>query len=115
MGNVLRTVERRQVKDVCRQVCRPGLADGGIRAIAMSAMQAAFDPGWGANKGDFRCCLTLPHQKVEYKHLSRALQWHTYGINFYSVMTSYPGGLSGRSRYIGRYRHRGMDHPEAAV
>ena len=84
-----------QVKDVCRQVCRPGLADGGIRAIAMSAMQAAFDPGWGANKGDFRCCLTLPHQKVEYKHLSRALQWHTYGINFYSVMTSYPGGLSG--------------------
>ena len=35
-----------QVKDVCRQVCRPGLADGGIRAIAMSAMQAAFDPGW---------------------------------------------------------------------
>lgn len=84
-----------QVKDVCRQVCRPGLSDGGIRAISMSAMQAAFDPGWGVSRGDHRCCLTLPHQKVEYKHLARALQWHTYGIPFYSVMTSYPGGLSG--------------------
>lgn len=84
-----------QIKDVCRQVCRPGLADGGIRCIDLSAMQAVMDPGWGMSKGDFRCCLTLPHQKVEYKHLTRALQWHLYQVGFYSVMTSYPGGLSG--------------------
>ncbi|MFQ8737370.1 MAG: hypothetical protein ACLSAH_16385 [Bilophila wadsworthia] len=46
MGNVLELWSVAQVKDVCRQVCVPCLADGGIRAIAMSAMQAAFDPGW---------------------------------------------------------------------
>lgn len=84
-----------QIKDACRQVARPGLADGGIRCIDLSAMQAVMDPGWGMSKGDFRCCLTLPHHKVEYKHLTRALQWHTYGVGFYSVMTSYVGGLSG--------------------
>lgn len=84
-----------QVKDVCRQVSRPGLADGGIRCIDLSAIQSCMDPGWGMGKGDFRCCLTLPFHKVEYKHLTRALQYHTYGVNFYSVMTSYPGGLSG--------------------
>ena len=27
---------------------------------------------------------------MEHKYLSRALQWHTYGINFYSVTTSLP-------------------------
>lgn len=84
-----------QIKDVCRQVCRPGLADGGIRTISLSAQQAAADPGWGMNRGDFRCCLLLPHHKVEYLHLTRALQWHTYGVGFYSVMCSYVGGLSG--------------------
>ncbi len=84
-----------QVKDVCRQVCRPGLADGGIRCIDLSAIQCVMDPGWGMGKGDFRCCLTLPFHKVEFKHLTRALQYHVYGVPFYSVMTSYPGGLSG--------------------
>ena len=84
-----------QIKDACRQVSRPGLADGGIRCIDLSAMMLGMDPGWGANKGDFRCCLLLPHHKVEYKHLARALTWHQYGFGFYSVMTSYPGGLSG--------------------
>lgn len=84
-----------QIKDVCRQVCRPGLSDGGIRAIALSAMQAAMDPTWGMSRGDFRCCLLLPHHKIEYKHMARALQWHTYGVGFYSVMCSYVGGLSG--------------------
>lgn len=80
---------------------------GDPRHAMVRPWQAAFDPGWGVNKGDFRCCLTLPHQKVEYKHLSRALQWHTYGINFYSVMTSYPGGLSGGAPPLSaRYRHR---------
>ena len=84
-----------QIKDACRQVCRPGLADGGIRCIDLSAIQSIMDPGWGMGKGDFRCCLTLPFQKVEMKHMTRALAYHTYGVPFYSVMTSYPGGLSG--------------------
>lgn len=84
-----------RVKDVCRQVCRPGLADGGIRTISMPAQTAAANPGWGIGAGDYRCCLLLPHHKVEYNHLTRALHWHTYGINFYSVMCSYVGGLSG--------------------
>lgn len=84
-----------RIKDVCRQVARPGLADGGIRCIDLSAIQSIMDPGWGMNKGDFRCCLTLPHQKVEYKHMARALAYNVYGVGFYSVMTSYPGGLSG--------------------
>ena len=84
-----------QIKDACRQACRPGLADGGIRTISHAAQQSIRDEGWGMNKGDFRCCLMLPHNKVEYIHLQRALQYHTFGCKFYSVMTSYPGGLSG--------------------
>lgn len=84
-----------QVKDACRQVSRPGISDGGIRAIGLPAMMSVFNPGWGATQGDHRCCLTLPHQKVEYKHMVRALVWQQYQMPYYSVMTSYPGGLSG--------------------
>lgn len=84
-----------QIKDACRQACRGGLADGGIRAIDFSAIQAAMDPGWGISSGDFGSCLTLPHQKVEYKHLLRAIQCFTKGIPNWSGLVSYPGGLSG--------------------
>ena len=84
-----------QIKDACRQVCRPGFSDGGIRCISLHAMQAAMDKSWGMSEGDHRCCLFLPHNKVEYKHLSRAMVWHTYGAPFYGIMSSYPGGLSG--------------------
>ncbi len=84
-----------QIKDACRQVCRPGLSDGGIRCIDLAAIQSIMDPGWGMGKGDFRCCLTLPFNKAELKHMTRALTYNVYGVPFYSVMTSYPGGLSG--------------------
>ena len=54
-----------------------------------------MDKSWDMSKGDHRCCLFLPHNKVEYKHLSRAMVWHTSGAPFYGIMSSYPGGLSG--------------------
>lgn len=84
-----------QIKDACRQVCRPGLSDGGIRTIDLPAQMAVADPGWGMNRGDFRSCQVLPHFKVENSHLSRALFFHTYGINFWDGMSVYIGGLSG--------------------
>lgn len=83
------------VKDVCRRVCRPGLADGGIRTISLPAQVVAANPGWGIGPGDNRCCLITPHHKIDYNHLMRALQWHTYGINIQGGMCCYIGGLSG--------------------
>lgn len=83
------------VKDVCRRACRPDFADGGIRTLALSAQTVAGHPGWGIRRGDNRCCLITPHHKVTYDHMTRALTWHTYGINIQGGMCSYIGGLSG--------------------
>ncbi len=83
------------VKDVCRRACRPGMADGGIRAISLPALTIAGDPGWGLRRGDNRSCLISPHHKIEYNHLMRALTWHTNGLNIQGGMCCYIGGLSG--------------------
>lgn len=84
------------VKDVCRRAMRPGMADGGIRALSLPAQLVAANPGWGIKPGsDNRCCLITPHHKISYDHLIRCLIWHTYGINIQGGMCSYIGGQSG--------------------
>ncbi len=82
------------VKDLCRRACRPGMGDGGIRTITLNSQLNTYG-SWGLQTGDNKCALIIPHHKIDYDHLNRALAWHSHGICVQGGMCSYIGGLSG--------------------
>ncbi len=84
-----------QIADVRRQVGRPGLPDGGMRCVGLASTMSALNSSWGAPQGDIRSCLLLPHNKVEYHQMQRAIACQSAGYPIWGGMCSYPGGLSG--------------------
>lgn len=84
-----------QIKDVCRQCCRPGLSDLGIRSLSLNAQMSTGNVAWGTTSGDVRTAQVLPHFKVEYSQLCRAIYWHNSNVPLWEGMSTYIGGLSG--------------------
>jgi methylamine--corrinoid protein Co-methyltransferase len=88
-------IEMTRARDACRRAERPGLCLWGSSYAAPITTVGACHPEWGYKKGDIIHCYLMPNLKTDYDSFCRAEHYNIYGVNIWSMGTTFVGGLAG--------------------